>query len=149
MTTIAFDGYTLAADRRMGGDRIVHKISKVPEGWAAGCGDASLVIEVIEWLKMGSPRDALPDLPEECYDEGTGRTEIIVINPKGKCYRLTWPYLRPIPMLNAYIAIGSGGEYAMGAMAYGATDKEAVQIASKFDKGTGFGIDTVQIRKRL
>jgi len=37
----------------------------------------------------------------------------------------------------------------MGAMAYGATDKEAVQIASKFDKGTGFGIDTVQIRKRL
>ena len=40
-------------------------------------------------------------------------------------------------MTSEYYAIGSGRELAMGAMAFGATAFEAVQMAAKHDLATG------------
>lgn len=40
-------------------------------------------------------------------------------------------------------AVGSGCDYALGAMKFGATAKEAIAIASELDVNTGLGIDTV------
>lgn len=42
-----------------------------------------------------------------------------------------------IDHLGKYAAFGSGGAYALGALAAGATAREAVKIAMKFDCGSG------------
>lgn len=44
-----------------------------------------------------------------------------------------------------FLAIGSGGAYAMGAMALGATPMEAVAIAARFDPNTGGTIEVMQL----
>lgn len=41
-------------------------------------------------------------------------------------------------------AMGSGADYALGAMACGASAQEAVKVASGLDTGTGMGIDCVR-----
>lgn len=45
-----------------------------------------------------------------------------------------------------FYAIGSGGPYAIGAMAMGATPAEAVALASRFDPATGGKIETHQLK---
>ena len=45
-----------------------------------------------------------------------------------------------------FYAIGSGGPYAIGAMAMGATPAEAVALASQFDPATGGKIETHQLK---
>lgn len=44
-------------------------------------------------------------------------------------------------------AIGSGADYALGAMYAGKSAKEAVEIASQLDTGTGLGVDVVTFDK--
>lgn len=44
-----------------------------------------------------------------------------------------------------YAAIGSGGEYALGAMASGCDARRAVEIATLFDTGSGGGVDVHQL----
>lgn len=144
MTTIAWDGITLAADRKMGDRYNVQKIFKVPQGWAAGCGDYDLVIEVVQWLCDGADRNNLPNLPDK-YREAVAPADIIVITPKGKVNWLTWPYMRFQPVTEKKVAFGSGSDFAMGAMAAGATAREAVAIACRYDSNTGQGIDAVKV----
>lgn len=43
-------------------------------------------------------------------------------------------------------AVGSGRKFALGAMAFGATAKEAVKIAKKMDSGTGGKIHVFHLR---
>jgi ATP-dependent protease HslVU (ClpYQ) peptidase subunit len=44
-----------------------------------------------------------------------------------------------------FIAIGSGGDLAMGAMGAGATARQAVEIAARFDCFTGGKIDEFRL----
>ena len=46
------------------------------------------------------------------------------------------------PIGRQYAAIGSGGSYALGAMAFGATAAESVEVASKLDVNSGGRIMT-------
>jgi hypothetical protein len=48
------------------------------------------------------------------------------------------------PVEDPFMAWGSGRDYAMGAMARGATAREAVEIAMRFDHHCGMGIDEVR-----
>jgi hypothetical protein len=146
MTTIAFDGTTLAADRKMGDRYNVQKIFKVPQGYAAGCGDYDYVIEIVQWLCDGADRNALPQLPDK--DRGRPDADVIVITPQGKVNWLSWPFLRFVPLSEKKVAYGSGSDFALGAMAAGATAKQAVAIACKFDSHTGQGIDSVRVLKK-
>lgn len=146
MTTIAFDGKTLASDRKMANRYNVQKIFKVPQGWAAGCGDYDSIVEVVNWLVEGSDRNNLPELDGR-NNRGDTPADIIVVSPQGKVQWLTWPYLRGIKLTEKKVAYGSGSDFALGAMAAGATAKQAVEIACRFDPYTGQGIDAVQIVK--
>lgn len=142
ITTIAFDGETLAADRMMGNRYNVSKIHKIPGGYAAGAGDFDCIIEVVEWLRAGSNPDQKPDL------SNSPESDIIVVSSAGKVSWLTWPFLRAVQLAEKQVAYGSGGGIALGAMAAGATAKQAVAIACRFDKYTGQGIDAVQVVKK-
>ncbi len=48
-------------------------------------------------------------------------------------------------MLDPFAAIGSGSGIALGAMAAGKTAAEAVEIAARFDSGTGNGVDVLEL----
>jgi ATP-dependent protease HslVU (ClpYQ) peptidase subunit len=48
-----------------------------------------------------------------------------------------------VPVIADYAAIGSGGMFAMGAMAHGATAEEAVAAAALHDKNTGGNIQSL------
>jgi hypothetical protein len=138
MTTAAFDGEWLVADRLMGSRHTVNKIFDLGDGrYLTGCGDYCQLIEVAEWLKAGSPPDAKPDVD--------GDTDFLLIE-KGRPHWLTVPYLRKVRLTERVAAVGSGSQYALGAMAAGADARKAVQIATTFDPSTGKGIDAVRIK---
>ena len=63
----------------------------------------------------------------------------LVLTMEGKMYRFD-NYKRWFELNEPYSAIGSGRDFAMGAMALGASPKEAIKIASKHDVFTGMGV---------
>lgn len=144
MTTIAFDGKTVAADRLVDEWMNVGKLFKLKDGRiVTGAGFYDQVVEVVAWLKRGGGESDRPALAEgEDQD-----SDILVIHPDGKAYWLTWPYLRPVLVRDKFIAVGSGAKLALGAMAAGADARRAVQIACRFDPASGKGVDSVRIVK--
>lgn len=146
MTTVAFDGTTLAADRMMGDIYNVQKIFRVPEGYAAGCGDYDYIVEVVQWLRDGASMEDRPALPDKDR-EGSCAASVIVVKPTGEVEWLTWPFLRRTKITEKFIAFGSGEEYARGAMAMGAGAKRAVEIACRYDRHSGMGVDAVRVVK--
>ena len=138
MTTVAFDGTNLAADKLMGGRHTVCKIFRITEHlYFAGAGDYCQIVEVAEWLKAGSPADDKPSVD--------GDSDYLLID-KGKPYWLTVPFLRKVKINEKVAALGSGSMYALGAMAAGADAKAAVKIASSLDPNTGKGITVIKVR---
>lgn len=144
MTTIAFDGKTLAADRKATGSQQmnVSKIVRFGDGWMmACCGYYDHFIEVVHWLEGGGRDNDKPDLSRQ-DDQST----FLLVGPHGKSYWLTWPWLRRVEIAEPFIAFGSGGDYAMGAMAMGAGAKRAVSIACQLDPYSGKGIDSYRVK---
>jgi ATP-dependent protease HslVU (ClpYQ) peptidase subunit len=50
----------------------------------------------------------------------------------------------PMQVKARFHGVGSGRDFAIGALASGKSPKEAVRIASKYDNGTGHGITELQ-----
>ena len=139
MTTIAWDGETLAADRRLAGWMDTGKIFPLSDGRVlAGAGWMDEVLEVAAWLNAGGDERDKPNVQAEDAEDATD----YLLLDGGKLYWLTAPYLRPIEVRDGMAAIGSGAKYALGAMEAGATAAEAVLVAARFDPGTGGGVDT-------
>jgi len=61
VTTVAWDGKTLAADRRMAGYMTTCKIFPIPGGYVAGAGTMDQLVEVAAWLQEGGDKPRLPD----------------------------------------------------------------------------------------
>lgn len=140
MTTIAFDGRTIAADRLCGEVISVCKLFRIQTGEIlAGAGDYSKIIEVAAWLQGEADKPELPDQED---------TDFLLVDATGHASWLTWPWLRRVRVTEPFCAIGSGRDFALGAMAAGASAKKAVEIAARFDPSTGGGIDTLRVRVR-
>lgn len=143
MTTIAWDGTYLAADKQAGDHYAIGKIFPLPGGrYLAGAGYYDQVVEVAAWLQAGGKADEKPMFPHD----GDG-SSIFLVEPDGSAYWLTWPFFRMVQINEPFASVGSGSAYAMGAMAMGASAKKAVQIATRYDQYTGRGITTVKVRK--
>jgi hypothetical protein len=144
MTTIAYRKPFLAADMRSSGWVKLHKIFPLGnDGYVAGAGYYDQVVEVATWLSSGSDPEKRPSIPDS--DDSSN---ILIVDGGGVCYWLTVPYLRPIKIEEPFIAIGSGAEFAMGAMAAGASATRAVEIAAMYDPSTGDGVQTVRCGPR-
>ena len=121
----------------------VRKIFTLKDGThVAGSGYYDQLVEVAAWLDAGAKRDDRPAFPD---DLGEG-SEIIMVKKDGTAYWLTWPYLRPVLINETTAAVGSGALGALTAMAAGCNAKRAVQLCSRYDKGTGKGVDVVHIK---
>lgn len=109
------------------------KIVRIGDSLFAGAGDLAPVLRFLEWKRGGEKPDYPPD---EDFD-------VIEINRAG-----IWLHdqdLCRIHIKGKHYAIGSGAEYATGALAMGATPKQALQIAARYDGGTGLPLECVAL----
>ena len=128
MTTIATDGKSMACESQQRGDHIDQIVSK--KIWRVGksivgvAGEASEGLIFVDWLKSDT-KDVKPELSDGF--------DAMVLTDKG----VFW-YGQRLVAIECGIpsAIGSGGDYAMGAMMAGSTPKKAVEIAKKLDPGS-------------
>lgn len=141
MTTIAWDGRTIAADRRLGGWQTANKLFRLRDGTIfAGAGRMDDVAEVLAWLQGGRKPDDKPEIePDD--------SEFFIVQPDGKAYWLTTPFLRSVKIEDQFYAIGSGAEFAIGAMRAGVSAKRAVEIACTCDPQTGKGVVVMRLKK--
>lgn len=151
MTTIAWDGKSLAGDRMLSiGSAAVRspksKIQRIvfcgEESLVGGAGSVEAIGAFICWLKSGGADDRAP-LPS---DSDGCQYSVIVANRNGVYYFAN--STKPVFLGKVAWAIGSGADYALGAIAAGVSSKKAVQIASKYDTSTGMGVDSLSITPR-
>lgn len=166
MTTIAFDGKTLASDSQLtaGTLRLDTNTKKIyqPEpteqwvvdgkraiafGVAGSLGATEIVHGALRSVMSGY--SGLNSTTRFIKGESL---KYIVITESGEVYaggqysddEVPW-----IAKVQPPIAVGSGSEYALGAMAAGVSAAEAVRIAMRFDVNTGGDIQTIDIKTEV
>lgn len=142
MSVIAWDGKTLAADRRVtyGGTVLTTvKIHRAYDGCAIGVvGSVDHGKALVEWYNNGKDRESFPRPDSDL------NAMLVVIGPEGSIRH----YERsgtPIFIQEPFAAWGSGGDLAMGALAMGADAEAAVRVACKFNAYCGNGIDKIEV----
>lgn len=134
MSTIAYDGKTIAFDTQCGyGNRIDpftwEKVKPVVGhavyAYAGGTGVVDIVELFVEWMNEGGE---YPKLCTENYSESC----FIAVTHDGELHEYE---RRDVPVLKsrAINAFGSGGHYAIGAMLAGASAHDAILLASRWD----------------
>lgn len=140
MTTIVFDGVTLATDSRTTCDNYImgslSKIHTLSDGrLVAMSGAIDLIPSVLKWLEGGKK----PKLTEEEGCQG------IVIDPEtGECLEFTESFRKPYKT-NLPWAGGSGRIPALTALAMGMTAEGAVEAACRVDCMSAPPIQAVHI----
>lgn len=133
MTTVAFDGKTLAADTMAisgGLKRRTQKIFRLGDGRLfGGSGLYEEVLLVRDWLNDGGVKPKLEDF-----------SGLVISN--GKAF-LLGQLLVLMPLDDKY-AVGSGRDFAIAAMQLGKTAKESVEFAAQFDAWTGYEVETLE-----
>jgi ATP-dependent protease HslVU (ClpYQ) peptidase subunit len=147
MTTVAYTKGVLAFDSKAssGGQHAgwVMKGKKTNKYLIAACGSCEDIQAFMDWMESGGKQ-------EDKKTYGLDRDvdiNALVIDKKTRVYQYEgrlYPYV-----IEADIhALGSGREYAIGAMAAGSSAQQAVRIASKYDSGTGGAVKTLYWDKK-
>jgi hypothetical protein len=134
LSTVAWDGRSLAADRQCCAHfkTRARKIFRLSDGRIfGGAGVFEQVLAVRDWLQDGGAKP-----------EGLNEFSGILIE-SGTAYRLEEKLIRD-RILERCHAVGSGAPFAITAMALGKTAREAVLIAARFDPRTGGGVDVLE-----
>jgi hypothetical protein len=147
MTTIAWDGRTLAADRCSWSGAARRRVCKVFKLKAADgsrfliafAGNGSFALAVLAWMRGERERpDPLAFLkPDELNNQCA-----LVIDEQRRIWQLgneLW-YSR---MRERVYAFGGGQDFAWGALEAGASARHAVEIAMKRSDYAGLGVDVV------
>ena len=133
MTTVAYDGITLAADTHSETSisMTTHKLHRLASGdLFAAAGSVQEILTVLCWLNGGEKPANLDNF------------EGLIITRHG-AERLGERLMR-VPVLEPFCAIGSGAHFALAAMDCGRNAAAAVRVAAKFDPGTRGKIDTLK-----
>lgn len=139
MTVIAWKDGVIAADRcAIRGDTRyeVQKLYRSRGAAVAGAGGTDYVAAMLEWWRSGADPATFP----EKYQATPDYAILVVAESGNVCTYDRTPY--PTWLRGPYGAIGSGREFAIGAMAAGASAEEAIMIAAKHCEGVGLGCDS-------
>ena|SRR3990167_897099 len=142
MTCIAWDGKTLAADKRVTNSGLGSTITKVFEvngKIVAFSGDGDAAMEMLAWFSAGAKPEKFPARNRSEKDWAL----LVVVDKEGLRYYERTPY--PIHNEDPFWACGAGRDYALAAMYLGKTAREAVEVACHFDISCGNGIDTMTL----
>lgn len=140
MTTIAWDGEKLAADKAMtwGGTQVsstkIHTLKHPRWVMFGTAGDGFLCAKFTEYLKGRIEQF-------DCTNENIG---ILCIDKDGQPWMLNKEFV-PLEVDTPW-AIGTGSDYALGAMAMGADAELAVEIAMMYDNLSGLGVDVLEFK---
>lgn len=146
MTTIAWDGETLAADRCSWSGCVRRKTRKVFKVKAkdgniclvAFCGSQAFAMAVMSWM---AGKQEKPD----CAEFGVAPDDAcaVVIDSKLRVWSLG-NRLQYCLMNEKIFATGAGQEFAWGALEAGAAAKRAIEIAAKRSDYSALGVDCVR-----
>lgn len=145
MSVIAWDGKTLAVDRqltcadiRLTGTKCRKLANGEVVAWTGGIEYGMILAR---WYEQGA--DPLKWPAFQRTDEWS---RLIVCQPS----QVVEFEKEPEPQLveEPFCAWGSGRDFAMGAMAMGATARRAVEVACRFNIHCGMGVDVFPIRRR-
>jgi hypothetical protein len=123
------------------------KIARLGDGTLVGVsttepGIGEAVIGILaEHRNMHEARDELLALGDKL------KLQALVIRPNGHVYYLSDSPYPSGPLRGAFFAIGSGSEYAIGALSAGAGAEEAVRIAAEHDAWTNAEIEILEIQE--
>lgn len=141
MTVIAWDGKTLAADKRSsfgGMHATVTKLYRI-NGSLVGCaGGSAQNAEMRVWFSAGCDAKLFPE-PQRDSDKCVS---MLVVSPDG-VLRQYENSPHPFIVENKLWAIGSGRDFALAAMHLGLPADRAVEVACALDCTCGNGIDTL------
>jgi hypothetical protein len=149
MTTIAWDGKSVAADSRK-----TFGVFPSPSNYSkliikgdivfACTGCMPLFAPLVDWYLAGA---VAKDCPRPAFNEIDNDTVLIIFR-EGRAFRLTVsvPYAEEV---HAPIGWGSGGEYAIGAMRAGADTQRAVEIAIECDIQSGGPVEVIDLTFQL
>lgn len=151
MTTIAYDGSTLAADRGMWSAGLVYQTTKLfrldldlggphkAECIVAMMGVATYCHALI--AHMQDPKSN--PMPDPHDYEMDGCHDVAFVWPKGqKPFTLSSLGVR-MRVDTPYYACGAGREFAMGALLAGASPKRAVSLAIDYTDYAAHGVDVM------
>lgn len=147
MTTIAWDGRTLAADRLCTAGyvsfEVTPKIRRAPDGRLLGAsGKVDVSCLFMDWLEL-APEHRGPRPPQVQIEEAG--CVALEIEPCGRIWR--HERFGRYEIANAPHAIGSGSEFAVGAMLAGADAHGAVRIAASVNAATGGKVDVLTLKR--
>lgn len=142
MTTVASDGKTVAADGQTSNGAEINNIDivKIKASGNAVLGFAGLSAlrpVVFEWWEKGADPSEVSG-PMKDQEWGLG----VFLHNEVRYYSHSCPY----PSLYGYpFAMGTGENYASGALLAGATSRQAVEVAAQKDVYTGGKITVLEI----
>lgn len=141
MTVIAWDGRSMAADKRAvcaGVHCTTTKLRHLPSGEVLGwTGDQDAGEILAKWYADGADEAKFPDFQKDKDDW----CRLIVADASGARFYERRPV--SVRVEDRFYAWGSGRDFALAAMQCGKTAREAVEIAGLFDTGCGNGVDEV------
>ena len=143
MTTIAFDGKTMACDTRVSGSHTYNTDTKIYENGfvvIGVSGDAGVGILLVEDDSILVPKHYDFDFSALVW------VKDIETLCKVEFYK-SWDCALSsvITIADSFAAVGSGAPYALAAMYLGNTATRAVTVAAQFDTNTGGKIITKQL----
>lgn len=143
MTTIAYRSGCMVADSQCTGTSgakcRVRKLIRIPGlGVFGGAGDFVAVLLLRDWAIAGF---------EGKRPSKTSEAECLLAKEDGTVWYLAGSG-PPFEILDEYTAVGSGSSFAEGAMAYGASAMEAVQIAAQHDSGTSGPFQQMRVKRK-
>lgn len=144
MTCIAWDGKTLAADKRatyQGLTRTVTKIFRHGNALLAIAGDGGMGMEMVNWIRGGGVLSSYPPTQRE---EKTMVYFAMIEDGRVWMYERT-PH--PLILEDRQFAMGSGRDFALAAMHLGKSAREAVEIACLFEQNCGNGVDVLELER--
>lgn len=145
MTTIAYSAATriMASDTQLTSGNRKFRTSKIRQlscgGLIGSTGSVAHILKVQRWAEAGFDDDAKPDFGDE-----SGDFECLIVKGDGTIYLLDGE-MEMMPIKDEIVALGSGGTYALAALACGRTPEEAVRIAARYDAATSEPIETMSL----
>ena len=144
MTTIAFDGKTMACDTRVVcGSNFYNTDTKMYENdhFIIGvAGDAGVGVMLIRDNGVLNPKSYDFDFEALVFVKDTEKVYKVAFYKSWDCALSS-----VIPVADSFAAVGSGSPYALAAMECEYSAHGGVAVASKFDPNTGGKIITKQL----
>lgn len=139
MTTIVATRKGIYADTKCS-YTVPFKVSKVVVAGLSvfgGTGDLDDVMRFFEWRKKGGKQKDAPTFAEDL--------DVLEVCAGG--IFLWGKKLVRLKVDEPIYAVGSGSQYAMGAIAMGASPEQAIETAARYDSQTALPIEFVKVKK--